>query len=80
MARASSGRDRWPRPDRFTEWPVEVGHAVAWNPTVQGAKAEDTFLVGEDENEMVSNSSTWPTVEVEVDGRVFTRPAIFPVG
>ena len=67
-------------PDRFTEWPVEVGHAVAWNPTVQGAKAEDTFLVGEDENEMVSNSSTWPTVEVEVDGRVFTRPAILPVG
>ena len=47
-------------PDRFTEWPVEVGHAVAWNPTVQGAKAEDTFLVGESENEMVSNSSSWP--------------------
>lgn len=67
-------------PDRFTKWPVEVGHAVAWNPTVQGAKAEDTFLVGEGDNELVSNSSSWPTVEVEVDGRTFTRPAILPVG
>ena len=67
-------------PDRFTKWPVEVGHAVAWNPTVQGAKAEDTFLVGEAENELVSNSSSWPTVELEVDGRAFTRPAILPVG
>lgn len=67
-------------PDRFTEWPVEVGHAVAWNPTVQGAKAEDTFLVGANENEMVSNSSTWPMVEVEVDGQPFTRPAILQVG
>jgi Xaa-Pro aminopeptidase len=66
-------------PDRFTEWPVEVGHAVAWNPTVQGAKAEDTFLVGESENELVSNSSSWPTVEVEVDGRAFARPAILQV-
>jgi Xaa-Pro aminopeptidase len=67
-------------PDRFTEWPVEVGHAVAWNPTVQGAKAEDTFLVGESENEMVSNSTSWPMVEVEVDGQAFTRPAILRVG
>ena len=44
-------------PDRFTEWPVEVGHAVAWNPTVQGSKAEDTFLVGAEDNEMLTNSS-----------------------
>src|SRR6188472_2783680 len=45
-------------PDPHTAQVVEVGHAVAWNPTVQGAKSEDTFLVGEGGNEMLTNSST----------------------
>jgi Xaa-Pro aminopeptidase len=67
-------------PDRFTEHPVEVGHAVAWNPTVQGAKSEDTFIVGEDANEMVSNSSSWPALEVPVPGGTMSRPAILTVG
>lgn len=67
-------------PDRFTEWPVEVGHAVAWNPTVQGSKAEDTFLVGENENEMITNSSTWPMIEVAAPDGTLTRPGILTVG
>ena len=67
-------------PDRYTEYPVEVGHAVAWNPTVQGGKSEDTFIVGQDENQLVSNSSDWPALEVPVPGGTMTRPAILPVG
>ena len=66
-------------PDRYTEQPVELGHAVAWNPTVKGAKSEDTFLVV-DENEMVSNSSSWPTVEVPIPDGSLPRPAILSVG
>jgi antitoxin VapB len=67
-------------PDKYTEHPVEVGHAVAWNPTVQGAKSEDTFIVGESGNELVSNSSAWPAIEVAVPEGTMTRPAILPVG
>ncbi len=64
-------------PDVYTEYPVETGHAVAWNPTVQGAKSEDTFLVGEDGNEMITNSDTWPSITV-ADG-AFERPGILEV-
>jgi Xaa-Pro aminopeptidase len=67
-------------PDPHTARVVEVGHAVAWNPTVQGAKSEDTFLVGEGGNEMLTNSSTWPAIEVAVPDGSMPRPAILSVG
>jgi len=67
-------------PDRYTGQVVEVGHAVAWNPTVQGAKSEDTFLVGDERNEMITNSDTWPTITVPVAEGSFERPGILSVG
>jgi antitoxin VapB len=67
-------------PDRYTDRMVEVGHAVAWNPTVQGAKSEDTFLVGDESNEMITNSSTWPSITVPVNEGTFSRPAILTIG
>jgi Xaa-Pro aminopeptidase len=60
-------------PDRFTEEVVAVGHAVAWNPTVQGAKSEDTFLVGESGTELSTNSSSWRSIEVPVADGSATR-------
>jgi antitoxin VapB len=67
-------------PDRYTRQPVEVGHAVAWNPTVQGAKSEDTFLVGESGNELITNSDGWPSITVPTAAGSFQRPAILQVG
>lgn len=67
-------------PDPYTQRMVEVGHAVAWNPTVQGAKSEDTFLVREERNEMITNSESWPSVTVPLGEGSFTRPAILSVG
>jgi len=67
-------------PDPHTARAVETGHAVAWNPTVQGAKSEDTFLVGDDGNEMLTNSSTWPAIEVALPDGALRRPAILSVG
>ena len=67
-------------PDRGTGIAVEAGHAVAWNPTVQGAKSEDTFLVGESENELITNSSSWPAIEVPVGDGSASRPGILEVG
>jgi hypothetical protein len=78
------GREFVPPPishaDEFTMAPVESGHAVAWNPTVQGGKSEDTFLVGETENEPITNSRLWPSVEVTTGDGSMTRPAILELG
>lgn len=42
--------------------------ALAWNPTVQGAKMEDTIIVGETSNEIVTPTPAWPVDMVEVPG------------
>ncbi|MCD6129021.1 M24 family metallopeptidase [Candidatus Bipolaricaulota bacterium] len=44
---------------------LDVGMAVAWNPSLPGAKAEDTFLITRDGLENLTFDPNWPTVEVE---------------
>jgi Xaa-Pro aminopeptidase len=40
---------------------IEQGHAVAWNPSVEGGgKAEDTYLVGEHGLRRLTETGTWP--------------------
>jgi antitoxin VapB len=58
---------------------VSVGQAYAWNPSITGTKSEDTFLVGDRENEVLTGMRDWPTIRVEVDGQTFQRPAILEV-
>jgi Xaa-Pro aminopeptidase len=55
---------------------VSAGQAYAWNPSITGAKSEDTILVGEAENEVLTSIAGWPTLTVAVGGRAFERPAI----
>jgi Xaa-Pro dipeptidase len=47
-----------------TRWysaPIEVGHAVAWNPSVAGGgKAEDTYLVREHDLRRLTDTGEWP--------------------
>jgi Xaa-Pro aminopeptidase len=55
------------------EWIATPGHearvfepmAYAWNPTVQGAKSEDTVLVTDDGFETLTETGEWPTLEVD---------------
>ncbi len=47
---------------------LAAGQALAWNPTVQGAKMEDTILLGETSNEIVTSTPLWPVEMVEVPG------------
>ncbi len=64
-------------PNRFTGYEVAVNQAFAWNPTVQGAKSEDTFLVGAEGAEPVSNSADWPSISLPTpSGATLERPAI----
>lgn len=58
---------------------VSVGQAYAWNPSITGAKSEDTILVGEAENEVLTSIDGWPTLSGTVDGRTFERPAILEI-
>lgn len=66
-------------PERASRWwdcPVEVGHALAWNPSLRGgAKVEDTFLVGHEGLECITPPGDWPT-EPDVGDRGRIRAAV----
>jgi len=56
---------------------VVPNQAFAWNPTIQGAKVEDTIILHEDGTlENVTDTGAWPTIEVKVGDQVYNAPAI----
>ncbi len=69
-----AGREWFATPD--SDAPVASAAAYAWNPTVRGAKSEDTAYVTADDVELLTDSGRWPTDTVEVDGLTLQRPAI----
>ena len=58
---------------------VSLGQAYAWNPSITGTKSEDTILVGQERNEVLTSIDGWPTLEVAVRGDSLLRPAILEV-
>jgi hypothetical protein len=51
---------------------IAAGTAFAWNPTVRGAKSEDTFIVGGSGVPVpITNTAGWPALS--------GRPAILPI-
>ena len=58
---------------------VQAGQAYAWNPSITGAKSEDTILVGADgqPNEVITVTPGWPMIDVSIDGQAYPRPAIW---
>ncbi|HSF81065.1 MAG TPA: M24 family metallopeptidase, partial [Anaerolineales bacterium] len=56
--------------------PVRVGQAFAWNPSITGTKSEDTILVGEESNEIITEMAAWPSIDIQVGEQVIKRPAI----
>lgn len=59
-----------------TKQPILTGQAFAWNPSIRGAKSEDTILVGEKSNEILTVIEGWPTIEVKAGNEIMHRPAI----
>lgn len=58
-----AGREWIATPDATD--PVTEPMAYAWNPTVQGAKSEDTHVVASDRIETLTKTGQWPTREVD---------------
>ena len=50
--------------------PVRAPMGYAWNPWVQGARSEDTYLVTADRIENLTKTGQWPTLEVDAVGDV----------
>ncbi len=59
---------------------VQPNQAFAWNPSIRGAKSEDTIIVNETENEIITDDPEWPKVEVEHHGEKISRPDILVKG
>jgi Xaa-Pro aminopeptidase len=59
---------------------VTAGQAYAWNPSISGAKSEDTILVtagAASGNEVLTAIPGWPSLTVTLDdGHTLERPAI----
>lgn len=56
---------------------VEAGQVYAWNPSITGFKAEDTFIVGQNENIILTDTKEMPYKEVKYNGKIIKRPDIF---
>ena len=64
-------------PDTADE--VRQGQAYAWNPSIAGVKSEDTILVGEERNEVLTAIPHWPVAKVNLRGQTVERPGILEI-
>jgi len=55
---------------------IEEHQAFTWNPSVTGAKSEDTILATSRGPEMITRPILYPTLSLKVEGVNFVRPAI----
>lgn len=59
---------------------VQPNQAFAWNPSIKGVKSEDTIIVNETENEIITDDPEWPKVEVEYNGEKISSSGILVGG
>jgi antitoxin VapB len=55
---------------------IRAGQAFAWNPSITGVKSEDTILVGEGTNEVLTEMEDWPGIDIQAGDQLIRRPAI----
>lgn len=69
-----AGREVFATPEEG--YVLRANQAVAWNPSVSGAKSEDTVLVTESGHEVLTSSGHWPELEIDLEGEVIRRPGL----
>ena len=47
---------------------IMQGQVLAWNPSIAGAKMEDTILVGAQMNEILTSTNLWPEISIQISG------------
>jgi Xaa-Pro aminopeptidase len=57
-----------------SDYVLQAGQVVAWNPTVTGAKSEDTVLVTDNGYEVLSSTGHWPVLQVALGEATIARP------
>lgn len=57
-----------------SDYVLQENQALAWNPSITGAKSEDTILTTDREVEVLTSTGHWPTVEVIIEGTGLPRP------
>lgn len=55
---------------------VQNNQAFAWNPSITGTKAEETYLVNENKIENLTASPNFPQISIEIDGKEFFAPDV----
>ncbi len=55
---------------------IELNQAFGWNPSIRGAKSEDTVFLGPRGPEVLTEIPNWPMWTVTVERQTIKRPAI----
>ncbi|MGH7866888.1 MAG: M24 family metallopeptidase, partial [Candidatus Dormibacteraceae bacterium] len=50
--------------------------AFAWNPSLRGAKSEDTIILDPFGPLIITQTPGWPMAPVTIDGQTIQRPAV----
>lgn len=69
-----SGREIFATPE--TDYTLRANQALAWNPSITGAKSEDTILVTDGGPQILTYTGHWPNLDVEVEGDTLGRPGL----
>lgn len=55
---------------------IQENQAFAWNPTITGAKVEDTIIATGNGIEVITVSEDWPTISIMINGKIYQQPDI----
>jgi Xaa-Pro aminopeptidase len=58
----------------YTPETVELGQVYAWNPSVPGAKSEDSVLITAAGADILTTTPDWPALDITVEGTQLARP------